>query len=111
MGFFRVYAGADGESHIEELDVERQPELSTMQNVKEVKIQHFSEPRTMDFHPLPDRRLIIHLSGEVEIGMSDGTKHIFRAGDARLMEDVTGRGHTHRDLTPTTDAAYIFLID
>ena len=111
MGFFRVFAGADGESHIEEVDVERQPELGTIQNVKEVKIQHFAEPRNMDFHPLPDRRLIIHLSGEVEIGMSDGTKQIFRAGDARLMEDLTGRGHTHRDLTPTTDAAYIFLDD
>ena len=111
MGFFRIYAGSDGESHIEELDVERQPELSTIQNIKEVKIQHFAEPRTMDFHPLPDRRLIIHLSGEVEIGMSDGTKQLFRAGDARLMEDVTGKGHSHRDLTPTTDAAYIFLND
>ena len=111
MGYFRVFAGADGESHIEELDVERQPELSTIRNVNEVKFQHFSEPRIMDFHPLPDRRLIIHLSGEVEIGLSDGTKQIFRAGDARLMEDVTGRGHTHRDLSPTTDAAYIFLND
>ena len=111
MGYFRVFAGADGKSHIEELDVESQPELSTIRNVKEVKFQHFSEPRIMDFHPLPDRRLIIHLSGEVEIGLSDGTKQIFRAGDARLMEDVTGRGHTHRDLTPTTDTAYIFLND
>jgi len=111
MGFFRVFAGADGESHIEELDVERQPELCTIQNVKEVKIQHFSEPRNMDFHPLPDRRLIIHLSGETEIGMSDGTKQIFRAGDARLMEDVSGKGHTHHDLTSTTDAAYIYLND
>ena len=111
MGFFRIFAGADGESHIEELDVDRQPELGAIQNIKEVKIQHFSEPRKMDFHPLPDRRLIIHLSGEVEIGMSDGAKQIFRAGDARLMEDVSGRGHSHRDLTSTTDAAYIFLND
>ncbi len=111
MGFFRVYAGPDGESHIEELDMKLRPELSTIQNIKEVKIQHFPEPRTMDFHPLPDRRLIIHLSGEVEIGLSDGTKQLFRAGDARLMEDVTGKGHSHRDLTPTTDAAYIFLND
>ena len=111
MGFFRVFAGADGESHIEELHVEGQPELSTIRNVKEVEFQHFPEPRNMDFHPLPDRRLIIHLSGDVEIGLSDGTKQIFRAGDARLMEDVTGRGHTHRDLTPTTDAANIFLND
>jgi hypothetical protein len=28
--------------------------------------------RTMDFHPLPERRLILHVRGEVEIGVSDG---------------------------------------
>ena len=111
MGFYRVFAGADGESHFEELDVAHQPELGAIQNLKEVKIQHFSEPRNMDFHPLPDRRLIIHLSGEVEIGTSDGSKQIFCAGDIRLMEDVTCKGHTHRDLTPTNAAAYIFLND
>lgn len=109
MRVFRVFAGDDGESHIEELDVKLQPELGAIQNLKEVKFQHFPEPRNMDFHPLPDRRLIIHLTGEVEIGVSDGAKQIFRAGDARLIEDVTGRGHTHRDLTPTTDAAIYFL--
>ena len=50
MGFYRVFAGADGESHFEELDVAHQPELGAIQNLKEVKIQHFSEPRNMDFH-------------------------------------------------------------
>jgi hypothetical protein len=60
---------------------------------------------------LPERRLIAHLSGEVEIGLSDGAKHIFRAGDVRLMEDLTGPGHTHRDLTPTTDFVYLILGD
>ena len=34
--------------------------------------------------------------------MGDGSKQIFRPGDVRLMEDVTGRGHTHRDLSPST---------
>lgn len=111
MGFFRVFASADGESHIEELDLASQPEMSAIQNIKEVKIQHFPEPRNMDFHPLPDRRLIIHMSGEVEIEVSDGSKQIFRAGDIRLMEDITGKGHAHRDLTSTSDAAYVFLND
>ncbi len=111
MGNFRVFAGPDGESHIEEIDMAQHPEYSALQNVSEIKIQHFAEPRNMDFHPLPERRLIIHLTGEVEIGLSDGTKQIFRPGDIRLMEDVTGRGHTHRDLTQTTDAAYVFFND
>jgi len=110
LGIFRVYAGADGESHIEELDLDRHPEYRSFENPTEARIQHFPELRNMDFHPLPERRLIIHVSGEAEIGLSDGTKHIFRPGDIRLMEDVTGRGHTHRDLSHNT-AVYILLRD
>ena len=111
MGFYRVYAGPDGESHIEEIDVASHPELAVQKNVSEVSVRHITEPREMPFHPLPERRLIAHLSGEVEIGLSDGTKHIFRAGDVRLMEDLSGPGHTHRDLTPTTDFVYLILGD
>ena len=109
MGFFRVYAGPDGESHIEEMDTS-QEEYASHQNIAEVKIQHFPEMRDMPFHPLPDRRLIIHLSGEAEIGLSDGTKQIFRPGDVRLMEDTTGKGHTHRDLS-LNSAVYVYLND
>ena len=111
MGIFRIFPGPDGESHIEELDLERHPEFSSLRNVSELRIEHFAEPRNMDFHPLPERRIIFHISGEVEIGVSDGTKQIFRPGDVRLMDDVTGRGHTHVDLTQTSAAAYILLSD
>lgn len=111
MGVYRVYAGPDGNSHIEEIDPASHPELAAMKNVTEVSVRHIAEPRTMDFHPLPERRLIVHLSGQVEIGLSDGTRHVFRAGDVRLMEDLTGPGHSHRDLTPTTDSVYVVLGD
>ena len=110
MGFYRVFTGPDGETHIEELDPQLHPELGTFRNVTEISIHQYHELRTMDFHPLQQRRILIHLSGEVEIGVSDGAKHIFRAGDLRLMEDTTGRGHTHRDLTPTA-AAVVLLRD
>ncbi len=30
----------------------------------------------------------------MEIGLKDGSKHVFGPGDARLVEDVTGSGHT-----------------
>ena len=110
MGIYRVYPGADGESHIEELDLATYSELSSMRNISEVRVTEHHELRNMDFHPLPERRLIIHLTGEVEIGFGDGTKHVFRPGDMRLMEDVTGRGHTHRDLSPNS-AALIILKD
>ena len=110
MGIYRVFAGSDGESHIEELRLEEHTALGALTNIHEVRVQQFDGTRQMDFHPLPERRLIIHLSGEVEIGTSDGSRHVFRAGDIRLMEDVTGRGHTHVDRSPSA-AVYILLQD
>jgi len=110
MAMIRVFPGIDGESHIEELRLEDHPELGAMTNVSEVKVQKFDGTRDMPLHPLPERRLIIHLSGEVEITTSDGSKQILRAGDMRLMDDVTGKGHAHLDLTPS-EAVYIILND
>ncbi len=110
MGMYRVFEGNDGESHIEELKLEDHPELGALTNISEVKVQEFDGSRNMPLHPLPERRLIIHLSGEVEITTSDGAKQLFRAGDVRLMDDVTGKGHAHVDISPS-EAVYILLKD
>ena len=110
MSIYRVYPGSDGESHIEEISLADRPELGALINVSEVKVQEFDGSRKRDFNPLPERRLIIHLSGEVEIGTTDGAKQILRAGDIRLMEDVTGKGHSHTDLSPSS-AVYVILTD
>ena len=107
MSIYRIYAGADGESHIEEIQLAQHPELGALMHVAQVGIHEFAALRTMNFHPLTERRLIIHLWGEVEIGVSDGSKQIFRPGDARLMEDTSGRGHTHRDLSPVIQAVVV----
>ena len=110
MAIYRIFPGSDGESHIEELKLSEHPELGELTNLSEVRVQEFDGTRKRDFNPLPERRLIIHLSGEVEIGTTDGSKQVFRAGDIRLMEDVTGRGHSHIDLTPSS-AVYVLLTD
>ena len=39
---------------------------------------------------------VITLSGEVEIGLGDGTIHRFGPGHVNLAEDLTGQGHTTR---------------
>ena len=110
MAIYRVFSDADGESHIEDLNLAEHPELGALLDVSEVRVQEFDGSRNMDFHPLPEGRLVIHLSGEVEIGASDGAKRVLRAGDIRLMEDVTGKGHTHVDLSPS-GAVYVLLRD
>ena len=110
MGIYRVFAGSDGESHMEELRLEEHSALGALTNIHEVRVQQCDGTRRMDFHPLPERRLLMPLSGEVEIGTSDGSRHVFVAGDIRLMEDVTGRGHTHVDRSPSS-AVYVLLKD
>jgi redox-sensitive bicupin YhaK (pirin superfamily) len=110
VAIYRVFASDDGESHIEEISLGDRPELGALTNLTEVRVQEFDGSRNMDFHPLPERRLIVHLSGEVEIGASDGSKQLFGAGDIRLMEDTTGRGHSHVDLSPSA-AVYVLLKD
>ncbi len=37
---------------------------------------------------------MITLEGQVEVGLGDGTKRVFSAGDVLLADDLTGRGHT-----------------
>ena len=110
MAIYRLYSDAEGESHFEDWTLEEHPELLTMLNVAEVQVREFDGSRHMDFHPLPERRLIIHLSGEVQIGASDGSQRVLRAGDIRLMEDVSGKGHKHDDLSPSS-AVYVVLTD
>ena len=89
MGIYRVFAGSDGESHIEKLRLEDHPELGVLTNIHEVRVQQFDGTRKRDFNPLPERRLIIHLSGEVEIGTSDGSRHGFRIeGEASPSGDT-----------------------
>ena len=110
MAIYRVFSDADGESHIEDISLEDHPELGSLLNISEVKVQEFDGSRNMDFHPLAERRLVVHLSGEVKIGASDGSTRVLRAGDIRFMEDVSGKGHTHLDLSPNA-AAYVLLED
>jgi hypothetical protein len=109
-GISRVFAGSDGESHLEERRVEEPPALGALTNIHAVRGQQCDGTRPMDCPPLPDRRLIRPLSGAVEIGTSEGARHVCRAGDMRLMADVPGRGHPPVDRRPSA-AVSILLKD
>jgi quercetin dioxygenase-like cupin family protein len=98
MGVYRLYTGADGESHIDELKPQDHPELREIQTTSGIRLQEFAAKQFIDWHPAPRRQWVIILSGELEIGLGDGTFRRFGPGDARLVEDTTGRGHTTRTL-------------
>ena len=107
MGIFRLYTGANGESHIEELKPADHPELWQLQAAGGIRLQEFKAKQFLDWHPAPRRQWVIIVSGELEIGLGDGTLRRFGPGDARLVEDTTGRGHTTRTLG---DAACLAIV-
>jgi len=96
MGISRMYTGDDGETHIEDLSLDTHPELTSLLAAKGVVFRSQPAGAFSDFHPAPRRQFVITLSGEVEIGLADGTVYRYGPGHVNLAEDVTGKGHTTR---------------
>ena len=96
MSITRLYTGADGQTHIEELDLASHPELTTLQAAKGIVFRTTQPGYFSDWHNAPRRQFVITLSGEVEIGLGDGSLHRFGPGHVTLAEDLTGKGHTTR---------------
>lgn len=96
MGTFRLFTGADGQSHFETIDLAQMPDWT--KGLAATRISFRTDPvgHFIDWHPAPRRQFVIILSGQLEIGLGDGTKRVFGAGDTRLVEDTTGKGHTTR---------------
>jgi quercetin dioxygenase-like cupin family protein len=49
-----------------------------------------------DWHNAPARQIVVVLSGVIEVETTDGARRQWRAGEAFLPADVTGRGHRTR---------------
>ncbi len=96
MAIVRLYTGDDGQTHMEELDLASHPELTAQHNVTGVTFRETPPGRFSDWHNAPRRQYVINLSGEVEIGLGDGTVKRFGPGHVTLAEDLTGKGHTTR---------------
>jgi hypothetical protein len=60
-----------------------------------------AEVRETEPHPAPRRQLIVVLEGELEGETTDGDKRTVGPGMVVLVEDVGGRGHVTRVVSPT----------
>ena len=96
MGIFRLYTGLDGESHVEALPADEAGSAGAARALGPIEFLEDTPGTFFDWHPAPRRQWVIILSGQLEIGFGDGTQRRFGPGDARLVEDLTGRGHTTR---------------
>ncbi|CAI8027891.1 hypothetical protein GBAR_LOCUS15884 [Geodia barretti] len=91
MGTFRLYSGDDGQSHIETIDLDQTPDWKSAQATTTISFSEAPAGRYSDWHTAPRRQFVVILSGQLEIGLGDGSKHVFGPGDARLVEDTTGK--------------------
>ena len=94
MGTYRLYTDSQGLSKIEEIVLSKTPEWTERLGATSISFSESNVGNFMDFHTAPRRQFVIILSGQLQIGLKDGSLHVFGPGDARLVEDVTGSGHT-----------------
>lgn len=103
MQYFRIYAGSDGESHFEDVDVpmtarEHSYELSAMAPATGVIFRRSAADEFIDWHPAPRRQFVITIAGEAEITASDGETRRVGPGSVMLAEDTAGKGHVTRTI-------------
>ena len=98
MQVVRLYTGDDGESHFEEIDLPyekgAESERTAVEDAQNIHFRRYQPDNFIDWHVAPRRQYVITLEGQVEVGLGNGTKRVFGAGDVLLADDLTGRGHT-----------------
>lgn len=104
MDYLRVWADAEGESHLERVVLARSvapaepgvAELWTSAELPADRVQFvtvMARAQEPDWHTAPRRQFVVFLDGWVEITASDGASCRLPAGSVVLVEDTHGRGH------------------
>ena len=95
----RMYTGNDGQTHFEDLPMPAEEiQNVAIQAGADLVFRRFPADYFSNWHTAPRRQYIFILSGQMEIGIGDGTTRRFGPGDVVLADDRTGKGHTTRSL-------------
>ena len=94
MGTYRMYTGDDLVARWEEIDIDEVRDWTDGLDATQIRFSSRAPGVLQDWHTAPQRQFVFIISGRLEIGFEDGSKKIFGPGDARLIEDITGKGHT-----------------
>lgn len=101
----RLYTGADGQTHAEEMDMKFVPraggdkyEQSDFVKAASAQVVRAAPGYVQDWHTAPRRQYVITISGRGEIELAGGKKIPMAPGRILLVEDVTGKGHLTRTI-------------
>ena len=107
MSTYRMYTDPQGKSRWEAIDLASVPDWTGGIDVSTLRFSTRQPGVLEDWHPAPRRQFVIIVSGRLEIGFEDGTKKVFGPGDARLVEDTTGKGHLSQGLGQMRHSLFI----
>jgi hypothetical protein len=104
MDYLRIWADADGESHLEEVTLPRRVHpaeagVAELWGSDPLGVAGLSivtvraGVQAPDWHCGPQRQFVVFLDGWVRIATSDGDHRELPRGSVVLVEDVHGRGH------------------
>jgi hypothetical protein len=101
----RVYTGSDNRSHFEDLEVpmneivqgDRVSQRSALIPTANMLFRENPLGRSEEYHTPKNRQFVITISGAVEITCADGSR-VFGPGGVLFAEDLTGEGHSNREL-------------
>ena len=95
----RLYTSEDGQAHFEDLNVPAgATEAVALKPGADMTFRSSPDGSFSDWHNAPRLQYVIVLSGQMEIGIGDGTKRLLNPGDILQVEDLTGQGHTTRSV-------------
>ena len=95
----RLFTGDDGQAHFENLNVPAgETETVSLKPGADMTFRSSPAGSFSDWHNAPRLQYVIVLSGQMEIGIGDGTKRVLDPGDILQVEDLTGQGHTTRSV-------------
>ena len=108
----RIYTGEDSQTHFETLNMPAEEiEHVAAAAGAHIVFRRFPADYFSDWHCAPRRQFIIVLSGQMEIGIGDGTKRRFGPGDVVLADDLHGQGHTTASVGEPRVSATIAIAD
>jgi hypothetical protein len=100
----RIFATPDGGSRVEELTIS--PNAKPIDITRMTAAAYRGSGATApDWHTAPRKQFAINMTGELEVELTDGTRRKI-GSDLVYLEDLTGKGHVTRALSPIT---HVFL--
>jgi hypothetical protein len=113
MKLTRIYAGDDGQSHFEDLEMpmDESQRRATSDSIMATTAAFGVSAAlpAQDWHHAPRRQLVAVLSGALEIRCGDGSTRRFNAGDVFMADDLAGQGHHTSDVGGPMRLLYVHL--